>query len=87
MKENSIQSTRCPECNQTIRTPDEQRCRRETTERQPLWATLGLIVVTIVGIIAIVYILITTREVPGGLVAITTSAVTAVVMSAGRRRL
>jgi hypothetical protein len=78
---------RCSACNQPVRTPEEERCRRETMERQPLWATLGLILITVGGIIAIVYVRVKTNEIPAGLVAITTSAVTAVVMSAGRRRL
>ena len=61
--------------------------RRDTMERQPLFATIGLIAITLTGLVAIVYVRVKTSEIPAGLVSITSSAVTAVVMSAGRRRL
>jgi hypothetical protein len=61
--------------------------RRDTMERQPLWATVGLTLIVLSGIAAIVYVRVETGEIPAGLVAITSTAVTAVVMSAGRRRL
>jgi hypothetical protein len=56
-------------------------------ERQPLWATVALAVIALSGIMAIVYVRVKTGQIPAGLVSITSSAVTAVVMSAGRRRL
>jgi hypothetical protein len=61
--------------------------RRETMERQPLYATLGLTLITLCGIVSIVYVRVKTNEIPAGLISITSTAVTAIVMSAGRRRL
>jgi hypothetical protein len=61
--------------------------RRETMERQPLWATVGLTLITLCGIASIVYVRVKIGDIPAGLIAITSTSVTAIVMSAGRRRI
>lgn len=60
--------------------------RKQTMERQPLWATVALTVITVAGIAAITYIRLKTQDIPAGLIAVTSSAVTGVVMACGRRR-
>lgn len=62
------------------------RCRRETMERQPLWSTVGLSVIVICCIGTIYDIRMRTNEIPTGLINIAVVAVTALAMSAGRRR-
>lgn len=61
--------------------------KQQTMQRQPLLATMGLIVVTVTGIVAIVVVRLKTADVPAGLIALTASAATGLAMASGRRRI
>ena len=60
--------------------------RKQTMERQPLWATVGLAVVSVGGLAAMVIVRVYTDEVPIGISNITTAAITGLASAAMRRR-
>lgn len=64
------------------RSPEQAEAMLE----QPRLATIGLIVVSVVGIIGIVVIRLYVGVPPTGLVALTSTAVAGLVMSSGKRR-
>lgn len=61
--------------------------KQNTMQRQPFLATLGLIIVTVAGIVAIVVVRLKTADVPAGLIALTASTATGLAMASGRRRI
>jgi hypothetical protein len=61
--------------------------KSQIMQKQPLVATYGLMIATVVGIIAIVIVRVYTDEIPAGLIGIVGTLAGGLLMSSGRRRI